>query len=365
MKPRYRIHFPLMGLGMIALLTALWAGLVRLGWRLPSLQSTLPIAHGPLFVSGFLGTLIGLERAVALGRRWTYAVPLLTGLGALTLSIGLSDPLSPLLITLGSLGFVVFSIVVVRRQPALFTVTMELGAMVWLVGNALWLSGWPIYRVGPWWTGFLVLTIAGERLELAQLLRLSGTGRATFLFAIGLFLSGLALTGVAFDVGVRLTGVSMIALTLWLLVHDIVRYTVRKAGLTRFTAICLLAGYLWLGTGGGLGLLFGGVVAGPHYDALLHAFFLGFVFSMIFGHAPIIFPAVLGLSVPFRPTFYAHLILLHLSLLLRVVGDLVGWLSGRQWGGLLNVVVLLLFLVNTARSVRQGNSLSAPRRGRR
>lgn len=59
-----RIRFPLMGLGMLALLAALWAGLVRLGWGLPPLRPTLPIAHGPLMVSGFLGTLISLERAV-------------------------------------------------------------------------------------------------------------------------------------------------------------------------------------------------------------------------------------------------------------------------------------------------------------
>jgi hypothetical protein len=103
--------------------------------------------------------------------------------------------------------------------------------------------------------------------------------------------------------------------------------------------------------GGVLALAFGGDT-GPSYDALLHAFFLGFVFAMIFGHAPVIFPAVLGVSMAYLPRFYAHLVLLHLTLLLRVVGDLVGWLPGRQWGGLLNALVLLLFLANTIASVR-------------
>lgn len=84
-----RSRFLLMALGMVALLAALWAGLLRLGWRVPPLRPTLPAAHGPLMISGFLGTLIGLERAVALGRRWTYAGPLLTGLGALALIAGL------------------------------------------------------------------------------------------------------------------------------------------------------------------------------------------------------------------------------------------------------------------------------------
>jgi hypothetical protein len=94
-------------------------------------------------------------------------------------------------------------------------------------------------------------------------------------------------------------------------------------------------------------MIYGGVVAGPYYDAILHAVFVGFVMSMIFGHAPIIFPAITGKPIPFHPIFYSHLILLHLSLLLRVSSDLILWPSGRQWGGLLNGAAILLFIANT------------------
>lgn len=80
---------------------------------------------------------------------------------------------------------------------------------------------------------------------------------------------------------------------------------------------------------------------------------------MIFGHAPIIFPAVLQRPVPYRPRFYSHLITLQLSLLLRVAGDLLLWPEVRRWGGLLNVLVVLLFLANIALSVWQG-SKTAP-----
>jgi branched-subunit amino acid permease len=89
------------------------------------------------------------------------------------------------------------------------------------------------------------------------------------------------------------------------------------------------------------------VAAGRPYDALLHALFVGFIFSMIFGHAPIIVPAVMGIHIAYRPAFYAHLGLLHVSLTLRVFGDLALWLPGRQWGGLLNALAILLFLANT------------------
>jgi hypothetical protein len=346
-KAGSRNHMLLMALVILALLAALWSGLIRLGWNWPTLRPGLPAAHGPLMVSGFLGTLIGLERAVALKARWSYLGPTLSGLGAMLLIAGVGDWLGPLLMTLGSLGLVIVFALIIRRQPALFTATMGLGALVWLGGNALWLAGRPVHRVVLWWGGFLVLTIVGERLELSRLLRPSQKSVAAFAFSGGLFLTGVILVELDLDLGTRLTGAGMVVLTAWLLRHDVARRTVRQPGLPRFIGICLLSGYVWLGVSGLLALRFGAVVAGPRYDAMLHTLFLGFVFAMIFGHAPIIFPAVLEKPITFHAAFYAHLVMLHLSLSLRVAGDLAPWRPGRLWGGLLNAAVLLLFLANT------------------
>ena len=88
---------------------------------------------------------------------------------------------------------------------------------------------------------------------------------------------------------------------------------------------------------------------------MLHAVFVGFVFAMIFAHAPIILPAILGQTTsPYQPALYVPLILLHASLLLRVVGDLMGWWTGRQWGGLLNALAVLLFLIALVRGLLRG-----------
>jgi hypothetical protein len=141
----------------------------------------------------------------------------------------------------------------------------------------------------------------------------------------------------------------------WLGRQDIARRTVRLHGLTRFTALCLLSGYVWLGIGGLLMLGAGPVAAGLVYDAVLHAVFVGFVMAMIFGHAPIIFPAVLGRPMPFSRRFYAHLALLHASLALRVAGDLTGWIHGRQGGGLFNTAAVVLFLASTVAALAQGS----------
>ena len=196
-----------------------------------------------------------------------------------------------------------------------------------------------------------MLTIAGERLELNRLLRPTAGLRAWFLAAVLVLAAGIAATSIAPDAGVRVTGAGLVMLPAWLLRHDIARRTVRQHGLTRFMAICLLAGYAWLGAGGLMAAWFGGAPAGPHYDAVLHAVLLGFVMSMVFAHAPIIFPAILGVPLPYRPVFYGHVILLHASLALRVAGDLVPGLHPlRAWGGLLNAAALLLFVANTVRS---------------
>lgn len=346
-----RINIPFMLLAVFALLAGLWAGLLRLSWTLPLLHPTLPMAHGTLMVSGFLGTLIGLERAVGLGalgpgRRWAYGAPALAGLGGLLLAFGVPGSIGPLLLTLGSAVFVAAMVTIARFQPLLYTRILAAGSLCWLVGNLLWLTGRPIPEVVLWWANFLILTIVGERLELNRLLRLSAAKRAAFLIGIALLLVGTVLaTWVAYGLGVRVVGLGMIVLAVWLLAFDIARRTVRKTGLTRFIAVALLAGYFWMGVAGLLALRFGGVTAGPSYDALLHSIFVGFVISMIFAHAPIIVPAVTGLAAPFHNGFYVPLALLQASLALRVAGDLWAGFVVRQWGGLLNEVAILLFMV--------------------
>ncbi len=343
-----RVRLPLMAVGLLALLGALEGGLVRLGWPLPSVPA-LATLHGPLMVGGFLGTVIALERAVAIGRAWAYVAPLATALGAVASVAGAA--IGPWLITAGSVVTVLVFGEVVRRQRAVFTVTMGLGAIAWLIGQVLWLAGRPLHRVVFWWIAFLVLTIAGERLELTRLRPLGPAARGAFVLVTAALLAGLVAASIVPDRGVRVAGLALLALGVWLAVFDIARTTVKTRGVTRFIAAALLSGYAWLGAAGVLTLWFGDVAAGPRYDAIMHAVFLGCVFSMIFGHAPIIFPALLGVAVVYRPRFYGHLGLLHASLVFRIVGDVGPWPSLRQWGGLLNGLAIVVFLVSTVHAV--------------
>jgi hypothetical protein len=342
---------PFLALAALALLLALWAGLIRIGWTLPAFP-TLSVAHGPLMVCGFLGVLIPLERAVAIRQKWMFAVPAVAGLGWITLLV--VPFLGGLLLTLASLGTLLILGVMVRREPHLHMVTMFLGALAWVVGNFLWMLGLPIFQIVYLWMAFLVLTIGGERLELSRVLRPApGQLRIFGAIAAALFI-GAALSSLNLQWGARLSGLSMLALSVWFLKNDLATRTIRHANpLTRYIASCLFAGFLWLGLGGMLLLYFGALYAGPYYDATLHAVFVGFVISMIFGHAPIIFPAILGVPITYHRAFYVHFILLHLSLLIRLLGDLTDQLDIRKWGGFLNELAILLFLGMTIYSILQ------------
>jgi hypothetical protein len=345
LAPALRWRVPILACAGLLLLAALWAALLRLGWTLPALP--LPVAgqHGALMISGFLGALISLERAVALNWRWAYLPPTLASLGALALVFGLPLELGRGLLALAALGLALMFARLLRQHPVEHLAVMALGAALWLIGNLLWLGRWPLQQAVVWWLGFLILTIAGERLELGRLLRPSRRVQASFRVALGIFLAGAALSLVNLDWGWRVAGASLLLLGLWLSWNDIARRTVRQTGLPRYIAICLLAGYVWMIVGGGLSVTFGAQPANRLlYDAMLHSLLLGFVFSMIFGHAPIIFPALLGRSVVYAPVLYAPLLMLHAALLVRIVGDLLGERALHMWGGLFNVIAIPLFL---------------------
>jgi hypothetical protein len=350
LSPPWRV--PLLILGFVGLVVGSGAGLARLGWAMPDAAASAAGLHGPLMICGFFGVVISLERAVAIGRLWAYGGALLAGLGT---AAALHDAVAatPWLYLAASAVLLAASLDIVRRQRALFTATMAIGAACWCIGNALWAAGWPVHQVAAWWLAFLILTIAGERLELSRLMPPSPKARAVFAALLVLILTGLL--GAYRAEGAIAFGAGLLGLAAWLFRQDIARRTVRQSGLTRFIAVCLLSGYAWLAVGGALIVAAGGLAPGtPAYDAALHALGLGFVFSMVFGHAPIIFPAVLRVAVPYRAYFYAPLALLHASLLVRLGGDAIGSSDALRTGGALHALALATFIAGTAAAAWRG-----------
>ncbi len=351
------LRLPMLLLGMAALVIGSLAGLARLGVDVPALAEARAGGHGALMVAAFFGTVISLERAVALRRLWPYAGPLAAALGGLALLAGAPAWMPPVLFILSGAVLTGAGGLVLWQQPALYTVTLALGALGWLGGNTVWLaSGDPAAAV-PFWIAFLVLTIAGERLELTRFLppRLAASTVFAGLLTLVVVTTGLTAAGDAGDATAgRALGLGLLGLAIWLLRYDIARQTVRQTGLTRFVAVCLLSGYVWLAVGGLLRLAGGFDTGHAWRDAALHAVFLGFVFAMVIGHAPVIVPAVMRVKIPYHPIFYFPLALLHLSVLARVTGVLGEIWPLRQEAAIANGIALLLFVLTLLSRVLWG-----------
>ena len=319
MPPRWRL--PLLALGFVSLALGIAGGLARL-----TPFGFLPAAislHGALMVSAFFGTVISLERAVALGRPWAYAAPLCAGSSGVVLLAGFGIA-GMALMALAAALFFVSNIVVLRRQRSLETATLLAGAAAWLAGNLMVFYG---QAAVPWWIAFFALTIGAERLELSRYLKRPPAVRVSFMV-----LAAAILVLPPFPAAL---GAVLVLLALWLAAFDLARVTVRQSGLPRYVAGCLLAGFFWLAVGGAL------MVLSLAYDAALHAIFVGFVFSMVFGHAPVILPAVLRVRLPYSSWFYLPLALLHASLAVRVaLSTEIG-----AWG---NAAAVALFIVTGA-----------------
>jgi hypothetical protein len=334
----------------VALLLGVYTGLGRGGIEHRFVGADL---HGILMVLGFLGTMIALERSVALDRAWGYLAP--ASSAAAVVLLPFSAPVGGLLLLVAGIVTTATYVDLLRRAPGeVHLGIMGLGALAWVAAAALWLAGAGPVRITPLLAAFLVLTIVGERLELSRLTLPAAASRRRFLVAVAVFAAGVALTPSWRSTGLVVAGVALLGMVAWLVRYDVARRTVRRPGLPRFAAICLLGGYLWLAVSGLLWIAMGGGATGPLlHDALVHSLFLGFVLSMVMGHAPIIVPAVLRTPLDFHAVAYLPLALLHLSVGVRIVADLAGSFAGRELAMHGNVAALSLFAVVTIASVRR------------
>lgn len=339
-----------------ALLLGIDAGLNQLDAWPPVPSAHLAELHGVLMVVGFLGTLISLERAVALARAWAFAASALLGVGALVLVSGSAPHAGSALLVGGAVLQCLVQVPLWRRQRDDATLVSALGSVCLLGGTTLWVGDADVSFVVVWFAAYLVLTIAGERLELARLHMPAAAGRRLFLLGLTLSIAVVAST-LWPEVGARLFGATLVAIALWLVVHDVARHTVRSHGLPRFAAACMLAGQIWLLTAGSTWALTGPLTEGPAYDAALHALFLGFAMSMVFAHASTILPAVTRIRLPHTSAAWWPWALLQATLLLRLYGgDVLGSDVARRVGGAGNAVALALFVV-----VVLGTTLTAGR----
>ncbi|MCC6497501.1 MAG: hypothetical protein IT193_14710 [Propionibacteriaceae bacterium] len=332
----------LVALGGAALLSGLDAALVRLEVWAPVASDRLGDVHGQVMVLGFLATLISLERAQALGRAWAFLAPALFGAGALALISSAAPLLGELLQVEGAILFVATYVALWRRAPRALVAVQVLSGVLALGGAVVVTFAGPSGAL-PWLAGFVIVTIAAERAELAALTMGERADRELLALASTLTLSVLAAL-VFPSIGERLLGVTVAAIAAWLAVHDVARRQLRLTGQRRYIATALLAGYVNLLIAGLVLTIAGLRMSTATYDVVVHGVFLGFAVSMVMAHAPVILPAVLGRPLPYRPALWVPLVLLHVSLGVRFTGALSGQSQLWQAGGVLGVLAMLAFL---------------------
>lgn len=327
------------------LATGVAGGLARLGWPVPAWGS---VHHGFLMASAGFGSLITLERAVALHqaggfRGWVNPLmfPMLSVLSGVLVMAGFRS-LAAVAALLPALWLLqMASRLFLRHRRAEFLL-MALGALSWCGATGhWWMAGWGREWIG--WLAFLLLTVTGERLDLSRFLRPSAL--KSFLFCV--VIAGLLIFTIGAQCGFQvcdpLLGASILLLALWLLCYDAARFTCKRGGQASTSARALLGGFAWLAVSGILMMVHGIPGSGWSRDAIMHSFFLGFILMMVFAHGPIILPALTPFRIRHHRLIDLPPILLSLGLILRLAGDLGNHEFLRRWGGMGSALALITF----------------------
>jgi len=325
---------------LLALIAGLYTGFLRLGWNLPLSQTMAH--HGFIMACSFLGTLIILERIVVVKIPWFYLFPVINGL---SLPMFLLDQykIGYILLLIGTLGLIISYIIFYVKYGEKYLLLMLVGSMFLIIGILLPLFGQLIAASVPYLFGFLLFTITGERLELGKFLPDKKFKKPLLYLGISVFTIGIFVN--FHDSGHYFSGAGMILLALWMLRYDIVNKSIKSHGIHKYVGITLFSGYIWLLISGILMTL--NLTSVFYYDALLHSFFLGFTFLMIFAHGPIIFPGVAGFNFrPYHKSLYFWVILLNLFLALRIISDIASIVELRKISGLINGFTIIGFFVN-------------------
>lgn len=339
-------HVLILPLVILSLLTGILTGWLRIG-----VNNIVPFAlpmgeHGALMACSFLGTLICLEKTVAYHNKTALLIPAVNA-ASLVFFITGQNNIAYMLLILGASGLVTIYYLMYIKHKGIYILVMMAGALCYLIGNAVLFKTSFYPAAVMWWIAFLFFTITGERLELSKFVMIKNAARrqAVLIAVLVMFVAGMIIP--FHSAGGYLLAVSLISTAVWLIRYDTPRMLIKGEGQNFYSGLLLLTGYIWLALTGIL--MAYGAYFGLFYDSSLHAFFLGFVFSMIFAHAPLILPAVLKLSAkPFGKSLYIWFALLNISLVVRVFGIFFGITSYKSEAGIINGIAILGFFINMA-----------------
>lgn len=332
-------RLPFFAVALVALLSGVWAGIIRLGFDLPGIE--LATLHGPLMVGGFVGTVIGIERSLLSGQKRWWVIPGSSGMAVILWLAGFRMA-APLALLVSSALLVLMQAMQLRSPVSPQVTIIQLAGALCFSAGAFQLAFKPFMpAIVPWWMGFVLCFILATRLwdrsfPNRWLQLIVGLGFITFLLGLLMPFHWR---------GHLVAGGGLIAVAAGMLATEADGLTGRWS-MEGYTGLAVALGWAWLAVAG-IGMAFWhGHLYG--YDATVHAFFLGFLFSMVLAHALGKAQIAAGLPTqPFHPVLFVWLLLLSLSLLARVLaGDLLMLEAVRRWAGLVNGISIGGFIIN-------------------
>jgi hypothetical protein len=248
-------------IALVAMLAcAVLGGLLRAG-SLPPLPYGSQLVgqaaglHAVLMLSSFLGSVIAVERAVALRRPWAYAAALLS----VAQGLAAGHRWSGGVLVRACSGGAGVAVLRAGQWPAAGAPAG--GAygvdgdrfLAWLGGNLAYAWQREASVALLWWFAFVVLTITAERLEMSRLLPRHPVSRPLLLSAVLCLLAALLAALADLRTGLLLFGIALLVLAGWLCCFDVARRTVCIRGPESLHG-GMPVEWLWLAGGVGPGL---------------------------------------------------------------------------------------------------------------
>lgn len=369
--PRMRLF--LLFLAAVGALMGLNAALIRAS--IPAVVNRAPLGdgHGVFMVFGFLGGAIGLERAVAYRagspKKPTsgFLAPAFAGIGSVLMVmealpfVSRETSFAPFAFmatypqalpgiawTLSMIALTGIYVGVWHRQQSVAVLIQLLGAALGVLGVALWARGVEAQILAPWWMTYLVLTIVGERIELARVAFIAHNVEWRIFFSAVAFAVSLAVCLVVPSVGYPLMGVTSGTMLLLAITHDTARKTYKIKGVTGFMGTCMLVGYAWALLASAIWIFSPTGFSGYWRDLAIHALALGFTMSMVAAHASMIIPSITRRPMKYSPVLWVGWSVMQLGLFVRLLGTTRGDTLLWQWGDGISIGGMLVMMATVA-----------------
>ncbi|MFW9855312.1 MAG: hypothetical protein ACFFFG_09625 [Candidatus Thorarchaeota archaeon] len=377
-----QFRYPALFLAMLSAVTGILIGVLRLGFPSiplpPYLTVSVFVAHPEIIILGFFNLVIYLERWEARGSiehpgRWTSEFLIVPpGLSAACFLLNLL-PLwingqNSILWYLGWFWTLIGLFFMIWAQSWVFrTIPQSRGSSSFLILASFLLGGmalllilnWNLHRLYLYLVLYLVLIVLGERLDLGSVPNI------VFRVVVG---GGIVLPFVAFG-DLIFASTLMFQVFLGMMTLILVFLIVFDTGLTSIQGSTWIRNYQrWILRGAYSWLGFGLLLLGAYsvslplvgiYDSALHSITIGFILSMVIGHAPLIFPGLIG-KAPIQKLRGGLIwpVLLWGALILRIIGNLgLNWIPEVKFlaetSGWPAMLVLLGFALSMLEAVQK------------